>query len=186
MENYKGKNSLTEFNKVIIKKYLINLLLLILLICLCYFLIMLLLKSYHINKNGVIYSFTIISLIFTFLFKNIFLVFIVIFIINIIKKIKINLYYKKNDLINIRRIMVDYDYKLWLTAVKDSFHPMSFHIEEEFYKTDIIFTNSRKYYLFNLIKIPSLLNPNNYINNYAIIGFDEKNNKYIIIDYDRI
>ena len=101
----------------------------------------------------------------------------------IIKHKSIIKYYANANIIDIRRIKINYDSKLWLTAAKNSFHPQSFIIDGNEYKTGIVFTNSSTYYRIPKFKMPDVLQAKNYINYFAEIGYDENKKEYIIIKY---
>lgn len=101
----------------------------------------------------------------------------------IIKNKLIINYYKNIKFSDIKKLKINYDSKLWLTAAKNSFHAQSFTIDNNEYKTAIVFTNSSKYYGFPKFKMPSVLLAKNYINNYAVIGYDELKREYVVIGY---
>lgn len=103
----------------------------------------------------------------------------------IIKHKRIINYYKNIKLTNIKRIKLNYDSKLWLTAAKNTFHPQSFTLDSKEYKTAIIFTNSSSYYGFPRFRMPDVLLAKNYINYYAEIGYDEVAKEFVIIRYTK-
>lgn len=152
--------------------------------------ILILLILFGITSNIILFrnvSFVFIFLLFFSIVTA--FVFIVAKIILIIKNKRIIDYYKNNELINVCKIMINYDYKLWLTAVKDTFHPMSFNMlindNIETYKTGIYFTNSERYNKIFKFKMPKALIARSYINSYAIVGYDRYNNEMIIIDVEK-
>lgn len=103
----------------------------------------------------------------------------------IIKNKMIVNYYKNVKLTDVKKIKINYDSKLWLTAAKNSFHPQSFIIDGNEYKTAIIFTNSSSYYGFPKFKMPDVLQAKNYINYFAEIGYDENKKEYVVINYTK-
>ena len=194
MEDYIGKNSKTEYSKTRIKVALMNIiylsLLIIGLIVGLIFTIIAIVDYYKGSDKKIFY------VAFMFVLSVLLLFFIgllsVVYITNIgiiIKNKRIITYYKNNKLINVKKMMIPYDYKLWLVAAKDTFHAMSIKLsignEEDSYKTAIIFTNSDKYYGFPKFKMPDVLISKNYVKNWAIVGYDEVNKEVVVIRYEK-
>lgn len=189
MEQYVGENSKTKYLSVVNKIYLFHIMYMLvanifILICLS----LLFIFGISHNINFIKYMSYILIAIFIFLFVLL-IVFITAKAIIITKNKKKIDFYKSNKLINIKKLMINYDYKLWLTAPKDTYHPLSFNLTENknivSYKTGIYFTNNEEYKKIFKIKIPKVLIARTYINNYAIIGYDEANDEMIIIDFEK-
>lgn len=183
MENkYRGRNSKTEYANVMVKKELSIVVYLMFGICL---LLLLFIPSINqINKdNQYKIIFYIVAAFSGYLILN-FLGFIIGYFVRIIRNIKLISFYKKNDLINVYETIIDYDYKLWQTAAINSYHPMSFKkaLDNQVVKTAIIFTNHSHFGIFPKFKMPEVLRAKNYINNYALVGYDSKNCEWIIIE----
>lgn len=189
MEEYIGENSKTKYLKVINRLNLFHIIYLAIINMLIACIVILLLK-YGINSIVVFFKYIsyILCAILAFVFF-VLLVFIIAKLVIIVKNLKLIRYYKSNPLINVRKIMINYDYKLWLTAVKDSFHPISFIITDNdkavTYKTGIYFTNSEKYNKIFKFKMPNILIARSYIDAYALIGYDTKNDEMIIIQVEK-
>jgi hypothetical protein len=135
------------------------------------------------NYLGLLYT----AIFFVFFIIGLLYAVIIIYLIKADKSIKIIRHYKKNPLCEIKRIMIPYDYKLWLTAPINTFLPMSFKLneEDETHITGKLFTNCSKYNYFPKFKTPQILLAKNYIKNYAIIGYDSIKDEYIIIGFER-
>lgn len=136
------------------------------------------------NYLGLLYT----AIFFVFFIIGLLYTVIIIYLIKADKSIKIIRYYKKNPLCESKRIMIPYDYKLWLTAPINTFLPMSFKLDEddETHITDKLFTNCSKYNFFPKFKTPQILLAKNYIKNYAIIGYDKSNDKHVIVGFQKI
>ena len=189
---YIGKNSKTEYARIKNKGYVCYL---IYLFIAC---ILLSLAIYYLINNIIgfkvtnrfdgfelfFYWFLLITILITLGWS---ITGIVVFSTSIKKNINLIKYYNTTKLTNVKEIMINYDYKLWLTAPKDTFHPQNFNLvineEKRLFKTAIIFTNSSKYNTFPKFNMPPVLMAKNYINNYALVGYDEKNDEGIIIDF---
>lgn len=189
MKEYIGKSTKTKYLEVMNKLNVFHILYLSIANILTFIFIILLI-SFGIKAN--INFFKYMSYIFIAILLFIFIliiVFITAKITIILKNNRLIKYYMNNKLINIRRVMVNYDYKLWLTAVKDSFHPMSLTINENeksvVYKTGIYFTNSDTYNKLFKFKMPKELIARSYIDAYALIGYDEANSEMIIIEVEK-
>lgn len=182
MENkYRGRNSKTEYANVMVKKDISIVIYLMFGICL---LLLLFITSINqiIKDNQYKIIFYIVGAFSGYLILN-FLGFIIAYFVRVIRNIKLINFYKKNDLINVYETIIDYDYKLWQTAAINSYHPMSFKqtYDNQVVKTAIIFTNHSHFGMFPKFKMPEILRAKNYINNKALVGYDLKNNEWIII-----
>ena len=104
-------------------------------------------------------------------------------IISIVKSIKKINYYKKPRFSSIICKEIEYDYKLWQTSAKNTFHSQVIKLkigdEERLFKTDIIFTNSKKIGLFN---IPKVLQSHSYVSKKCYIGYDPNLDNAIVIE----
>lgn len=153
-----------------------------LLLSLDIYLISLVIHFSKINNIGPVILLSILAFVFLFL-CSLLIAAIAANIGIIIKNKAIIKYYNNINLSNIKRIRINYDSKLWLTAAKNSFHPQSFIVDAEEYKTGIIFTNSSSYYGFPKFKMPEALKAKNYINYFAEIGYDENKKEYVVIKF---
>ncbi len=187
-ETYIGPNSKTEYAKTRIKTSICWIIYSILLnipsgfiFYLCvYYLI-------HASNLGLT-NYFVFYWIGTFIFLFVFGILFGITITNIsliIKNILTIKYYKTNYLTNITEILIPFDSKLWLTAPKDTFHPMNLKMEINgeirSFKTAIIFTNSSTYFKFPKFKMPEILMSKNYIKGYALVGYDSKIDEAVVI-----
>lgn len=189
MKEYIGKSTKTQYLEVINKLNLFHILYLSIAdIFTAIFISLLIALGIKSSINFIKYMSYILIAILLFIFILL-IVFIVAKIAIILKNKRLIKYYMSNKLINVRRAMINYDYKLWLTAVKDSFHPMSFIIHENdksvTYKTGIYFTNSETYNKLFKFKMPKELIARSYIDVYALIGYDDMNNEMIIIEIEK-
>lgn len=186
MQGYIGENTKTKYLHVINRINIFHILYLILLEITLSSFIFLLIKYGISNDNIFLNNMSYILIFILMIIFLISIVFIVAKLIIIIRNHKIIKYYLSNELTNIQVVMINYDYKLWLTAPKDTFHPMSFNINKndkiETYKTGIYFTNSEKYNHILKFKMPKSLIARSYINYYANVGYDDKHQEMIIID----
>lgn len=112
-----------------------------------------------------------------------FAIFIIYLIYVIITQNKIIKYYREPRFSLFVTKEIDYDYKLWQTAPKNTFHSMVISIEldgESFaFKTPIIFTNSKRIGFF---KIPLVLQSHSYVRNKCVIGYDIRKKEAVIIE----
>lgn len=189
MEQYIGENTKTKYLQVINKINLFHIIYLNV-VNMLVTIITILLFGYGIKNNIKFIEYMSYILIAIFIFLYILLlVFIIAKIIIIVKNNMLIKYYKSVPLTKIKRVMINYDYKLWLTAVKDTFHPMSFNINADnksiTYKTGIYFTNSERYNKIFKFIMPKVLIARSYIDVYALIGYDELYDEMIIIDIEK-
>lgn len=77
----------------------------------------------------------------------------------------------------------DYDYKVFQTASKNSFHSMVIKMQMDGgriqRKTRPIYTNSSK---IGFVKIPLILQSNSYVNKRVLLGYDKKLDEVVVID----
>ncbi len=189
MKEYIGKSTKTQYLEVVNKLNLFHIIYLSIAdIFTAIFISLLIALGIKSSINFIKYMSYILIAILLFIFILL-IVFIVAKIAIILKNKRLIKYYMSNKLINVRRAMINYDYKLWLTAVKDSFHPMSLRINENdkavVYKTGIYFTNSETYNKLFKFKMPKELIARSYIDVYALIGYDDVNNEMIIIEIEK-
>ncbi len=187
-ETYIGPNSKTEYAKTRIKTSICWIIYTILLNIPTFFILYLCIyflfnASKH-NLNNYMIFFAIGSFIFLFLF-GILLTATITNICLIIKNNKEINYYNNNHLIYITEMLIPFDTKLWLTAPKDTFHPMSLKMEINgeirSFKTAIIFTNSSTYFKLPKFKMPEILMSKNFIKGYAIVGYDPRLDEVVVI-----
>ncbi len=194
MEEYIGKNSKTEYAKTRINVAIMNIIYILtlmagLLVGLTFTIIAIV--DYYKGSDSKIFfvAFMFVLAVFILFFVGLLTV---VFTTNagiIIKYRGIIKYYKTNKLINVTKMMIPYDYKLWLVAPKDTFHAMSIDFmvdgEKKSNKTSIIFTNSVTYYGFPKFRMPDVLVSKNYVKNWALVGYDEKNKEVVVINYQK-
>lgn len=190
MDNYKGTNSKTEFAKVRIKSNICNILYVFLLLSILITIMILILNKiidgYKVDSNTTTDKAILIVIDIILLFINGGLIgLIIILIIHSLIHFKTLKYYKNVELIDVHLQMIPYDYKLWLTAPKDTYHAISIDYNGNHYKTAIIFTNSDKYYGFPKFKMPEVLMAKNYIKNYGLVGYDKNKDEIIIINFKK-
>ena len=105
------------------------------------------------------------------------------FIFVMIKEYKKIEYYKEPRFLFFEEREIEYDYKLWQTASKNTFHSQAIKLtidgEEKLFKTPIIFTNSKRIAFFS---IPKVLQSHSYVRGVALIGYDPQKNDAVIID----
>ena len=192
MDEYIGTNTKSLYSKIRINKSIFNIVYLfiflsLLILGLVFDIIGLI--NYYINNNAFVFLLAIyyilaIVILFFIGMNIITIIGNIHIIINNYKTIK---YYNNNKLINVKKMMIPYDYKLWLVAPKDTFHAMSIDFivdgEMKSNKTSIIFTNSNTYYKFPKFKMPEELISKNYVNNWALVGYDELNKEVVVIGY---
>lgn len=108
---------------------------------------------------------------------------IVYFLYIMVKEYKKINYYKEPRFSYLEEREIEYDYKLWQTAPKHSFHSQAIKMtidgEERLFKTPIIFTNSKKIGFF---KIPLILQSHSYVRGKALLGYDPDKNEAVIIE----
>lgn len=177
---YTGKNTKTEYLYVMLVSNILSLIYAILLTALLVFLTIISIKACF---NTDILTIMIMLSAVLIVLSGLIIAFDVIKVISIIKYSKERKYYKNVELEIIKEEVLFYDYKLWLTAVKDSYHPMAITHNDNTYKTGIIFTNSEKFYIFPKFKMPASLIARNYVKNKAIVGYDKNKDEYIIINF---
>ena len=185
------KNTITEFAKIQITKAITYIVYSIIGLIPFIYAFKILLKTI-INKydvNNLSYIGLLYILIFvTFFTIGLLMAVIIIYLIKAIKNQNIITYYKKNKIEVTTKLMIPYDYKLWLTAPKNTYHPISFKLksdDDETHITDKIFTNCDKYNYFPKFKTPQCLLARNYVKNYAVIGYDKNKNEYLIIGFEK-
>lgn len=110
------------------------------------------------------------------------LVLLIYFIYVMIKQYKNIRYYNEPRFSYFERKEIDYDYKLWQTARKNTFHSQAISLlidgNEVIFKTPVIFTNSKKIGVF---KIPKVLQSHSYVRGKAEIGYDPIKKEAVII-----
>lgn len=185
MKEYIGRNSKSDYAKTRIYTWICYTIYSLLGVVLMTFLLTITIMRL-IKYDDLVIIFWILVIVLGFLELFIVAAFVTSFVL-VIKFIKEMLYYKKLKLTNVSEIVIPFDTKLWLTAPKDTFHPMSFRMvvdgEERFFKSAIIFTNSSSYYKLPKFKMPEVLMSKNYIKNYAIVGYDPINDEGIVINF---
>ncbi|MBQ9124867.1 MAG: hypothetical protein IJY14_04160 [Acholeplasmatales bacterium] len=182
MDTYIGENTRTMHAKIMVKSELFTIL---------YTFIGLLIStpifgwfiSLIINKSDMIVL-IILGMVLILLLLSTCLLLFIINIIFLIKYIKIIVYYKHNRLINIKEVIIEYDYKKWLNAPKKTFLSMGLYIKDDekevYYDAGRCFTNNDTYYKLPKFKIPKELIPKNYTEAYTIVGFDPNGNAVVI------
>jgi len=194
MEEYIGINTKTEYSKTRIKVALFNIIYLFLLLGLLItgitFTIMGIVNYYKDDKNIIFLVAFLFVLSAVQLFFSVLIIIALVSNFGIIIKFKnIIKYYNENKLINVKKMMIPYDYKLWLVAAKNTFHPMSMKFivdgDEVTCKTAMIFTNNENYYGFPKLKMPKVLVAKNYVTNWAYVGYDEENKEVVVIRYEK-
>jgi hypothetical protein len=183
-------NSITAYAVYKMKKCFFDSIFSILGLLFIYFVI--LESFYHLEwvKNGELtfdipnflnnFFFTVIVIFITLgFFVFALLIYLIIVMIKEYKKIR---YYKKPRFSIIEIKKIEYDYKLWQTASKNTFHSqeikMRIDSEERLFKTPIIFTNSKRIGVF---KIPPILQSHSYVRGRCEIGYDPKKNEAVIL-----
>ena len=99
-----------------------------------------------------------------------------------IKEYKKIRYYREPRFSIIERREFEYDYKLWQTALKNTFHSQAIKMkignEERIFKSPIIFTNSKRIGLF---RVPKILQSHSYVRGKCEIGYDSLKDEAIIL-----
>lgn len=195
MENiYSGVNSVTEYLGIK-KRTLINIIVwaflgLILFLVLFIFLMIAVIDSIQ-GKYDTIFGHTlaigifIVSAAVMFVLCALACALIISEIIRIKRTNSLIKTYMSIEITNVAKVLIDYDTKQWLTAPKDTYHPLAFHLDVDGerlnLKTQAIFTNSSTYCRIPRHKMPEILKNKNYINNYALVGYYAAKKEGIII-----
>lgn len=128
--------------------------------------------------NGFYHTLIILAIVLSVLLLSVIIYSIIVIVL---ESRKIN-YYKNPRFSIIERKEIEFDYKLWQTASKNSFHSQAFVMEidgiERPFKTPIIFTNSKR---IGLLKIPTILQSNSYVSSMVEIGYDKEKDEAIIL-----
>lgn len=123
------------------------------------------------------------TVIIVFITLGVFIFALLIYLIYVmIREYRVIRYYRVPRFTNIERKEIDYDYKLWQTASKNTFHSQAITLnidgEEKVFKTRIIFTNSKRIGFF---KIPAILQSHSYVRGKCEIGYDPNRNEAVIL-----
>ena len=141
-------NTITEFSKTRIKNAITYIIYSILCLIPFMFIFIFLLESIlTINTNQAV---SFLGLLYVLIFFVFFLIgllvsIIIVYTIKIIRNAKTIHYYKNNKINIVNRIMIPYDYKLWLTAPKNTYHSISFKLTQD---DDVTHITPKIFYLF--------------------------------------
>ena len=183
-------NSITEFAFFKIKRSLFHFILTVIGLALLYFFI--LESIYHLEwiRNGLLeienknfasaffYTFIVVCIAASIGLLSLD-IYLIIIMIREYKKIK---YYREPRFSIIEKREFEYDYKLWQTAPKNTFHSQAIKMkiknEERIFKSPIIFTNSKRIGFF---KVPKILQSHSYVRGKCEIGYDPLKDEAIIL-----
>ena len=181
-------NTNTIYSKYKIKKTIVDLLFsLIPLGGIVYLIIFLINVLVNLDKGNDLYNTyysMFLTLIVIIVLLGIFAIGLVtILIITIIKHINVLNYYKVPRFKYKQTINFEFDYKLWQTAKKHSFHSQVLRIKLDDTvierKSRVIFTNHERIGLF---KIPLVLQSHTYKKEKYIVAYDEVKDEIVVID----
>lgn len=188
----KEVNSNTIFAKYKIKVYCLYFVLFFLLLLLVITLIILdFIGIFALNSgkietsvNSFIYAIFITLLVVFFGFIIGFIVLLVVMSLLIRKHKKTIQYYKENGFSKIYlETDFEYDYKVFQTAKKNSFHSMVLRMqingEKIQRKSRMIYTNSKR---IGLLRIPKILQSNSFVNRPVLLGYDSKLDEIVVIE----
>lgn len=180
-------NANTIYSKYKIKKTILDLILTLILLSLVVISIVLVVNvMVNLERNeeyNFFYSFYLTIVIVLILFGIGVISLIIVLFIVLLKNINVLNYYKEARFTNRQQINFEFDYKLWQTASKHSFHSQVLRIkingEIIERKSRVIYTNHEKIGFF---KIPIELQSHTFKKEKYVVAYDEFKDEIVVIE----